>query len=128
MEHRHPAGFWIEPAIDAILPGEPQHALVINTRRVEVGVPPLLGQRKELHRACRGIDPRDRVLPAFGDPGGTVGRAFRYSSSVSSPTVLWIFPALAFRQRICRDLAACLEPPCHRDKYYENGLPHCSRP
>src|SRR3984893_6935671 len=75
IEHRHPAGFGIEPALDAILPGEPQHALAIETRRVEVGVPPLLEQRKELRCARRGIDPRDRVLPAFGDPGGPVRSA-----------------------------------------------------
>ena len=38
----HRARLGIEPAIDAVLPGEPQHALAIKARRVEVGVAPLL--------------------------------------------------------------------------------------
>src|SRR5262249_22488873 len=41
--HRHRTRFGIEPAIDPVLPGEPENALTIKARRVEVGVPPLLG-------------------------------------------------------------------------------------
>ena len=74
VEYRQSARFGIEPTIDAVLPGEPEHALAIKARGVEVGVAPFLGQGEELDCTGRGIDPGDRVLPTFGDPGGTVGR------------------------------------------------------
>jgi hypothetical protein len=48
--------------------------LAIKTRGVEVGVAPFLGQGEELDCTGRAIDPGDRVLPTFNDPGGTVGR------------------------------------------------------
>src|ERR1700732_2032815 len=63
VEYRHRACFGIEPTIDAVLPGEPEHALAIKARGVEVGVAPFLGQREELDCTGRGIDPGDRVLP-----------------------------------------------------------------
>src|SRR5208337_2118077 len=72
IEHRHCACFGIESTIDTVLPGEPEHALAIEGCNVEINVAPLLGEREELHRTSRGIDPGDRVLSAFGDPGGTV--------------------------------------------------------
>jgi len=65
VEYRHSACFGIEPTIDAVLPGEPEHALAIKARGVEVGVAPFLGQREELHRTGDGIDLGDRVLPTF---------------------------------------------------------------
>ena len=68
------AHFGIGPTIDAVLPGEPEHALAIKARGVKVGVAPFLRQGEELDCTGRGIDPGDRVLPTFGDPGGTVGR------------------------------------------------------
>src|SRR5215472_71327 len=43
VEHRHCARFGVEPAIDSVLPGEPEHALAIKSCRVEVCVAPLLG-------------------------------------------------------------------------------------
>src|SRR5215472_14260405 len=41
--HRHGARFGIEAAVDAVLSGEPEHALAIKSCRIEVGVAPLLG-------------------------------------------------------------------------------------
>jgi hypothetical protein len=40
---------------------------------VQVRGAALLGQRKKLDGAGRGIHPRDRVLSAFSHPGGAVG-------------------------------------------------------
>jgi hypothetical protein len=40
---------------------------------VQVRGAALLGQRKKLDGAGRGLHPRDRVLSAFSDPGGAVG-------------------------------------------------------
>src|SRR5207302_9776395 len=46
IEHRHRARFWIEAAINPILPCEPEDALAIEGGRVKVRVAPLLGQRE----------------------------------------------------------------------------------
>ena len=67
------AGRRIDAAIDAVLPGEPEDALAVEGRGVEVGVREIRRQREQLHRLGRRIDARDGVLPALGDPGGAVG-------------------------------------------------------
>src|SRR5580704_2256202 len=73
IEYRHRARFGIEPATDAILPGEPEHLPAVKGGCVEVSVAPVLGEWEQLDRAGRRIDAGDRILSAFGDPGGTVG-------------------------------------------------------
>src|SRR5581483_11693215 len=62
-----------DAAVDAVLPGEPQHALAVEGRGVEVGVGEILGQRIELDRLGGRVDAGDGVLSAVGDPGGAVG-------------------------------------------------------
>src|SRR5215472_345905 len=69
----HGARFGIKTAKDSTLPGEPEYTLMIEGGCVQVCGAALLGQRKKLDGAGRGIHPRDCVLPAFGDPGGAVG-------------------------------------------------------
>ena len=54
VEHRHRAGFGIESAIDAVLPGKPDHALAIKGCSVEVGVAPPLEARQEINAQFGG--------------------------------------------------------------------------
>ena len=67
------AGRRIDAAIDAVLPGEPEDALAIEGRGVEIGVGKIRLERGQLHRPVGGIHWRDRVLSALGDPGGAIG-------------------------------------------------------
>jgi hypothetical protein len=52
---------------------EPQNALAIEGRGVEIGAGEFLRQRKKLHCLGGWIESRDGVLPAVGDPCGTIG-------------------------------------------------------
>ena len=72
IENRHRARLGIEPPVDAVLPREPDHALAIENRRVQVCVAPLLGKREEFCPVCCGVNSDDCVLPAFCDPSGAV--------------------------------------------------------
>src|SRR5205085_3896947 len=63
------AGSRIDAAVDAALAGEPERAVLVEGRGVEVRVLKTLRQREQLHLARLRIDARDRVLPAFGNPG-----------------------------------------------------------
>src|SRR5262249_34381141 len=63
----------VDAAVNAALPGEPERALLVEGRGVEVGALETLRQREQLHRLASRIEARDRVLPAFGDPGRAVG-------------------------------------------------------
>src|SRR5215813_13145581 len=73
VEHGHCGRFRLEPTIDAILAGEPERALAIESGGVEVGAAALLRQREYLDLARIGIDADDRVLAAIGHPGSTIG-------------------------------------------------------
>src|SRR6185295_3112780 len=73
LEHFHLAVARVEPAVDAALAGKPVHALLVEDRRVEVGVAAVRGQRPALHGAGLRIDAHDRVLPAVGEEGRAVG-------------------------------------------------------
>ena len=72
IEDRHRARLGIEPPVDAVLPREPDHALAIENRRVQICAAPLLGKREEFRPVCRGVDSDDCVLSAFCDPSGAV--------------------------------------------------------
>src|SRR6476646_4772439 len=62
----------VEAAVYAGLAGEPDHARLVHDGRVEIGVGELLRQREELHLMGLEVDARDRVVAAFGEPGGAV--------------------------------------------------------
>ena len=51
-----------------VLPGEPQHALLVEGRRVQIYVGKFAGQREQFYGMSLRIDARNRVLAAFGDP------------------------------------------------------------
>ena len=69
----HIACHRIEPAINAILSREPDAALAVESRGVEIGVRHALsGQRPYLDLLCRGIDAHNGILAAVGEPGGAV--------------------------------------------------------
>ena len=63
----------IDAAVDARLAREPDPALPIEGRRVEVRVSGCRRQRPALHGASVRIDAHDRVLAAVGDPRRAVG-------------------------------------------------------
>src|SRR5215469_2481950 len=67
VEHRHHPRSGIEPAIDAVLPGEPKHVLSIKAGRVKVGLAPSHGAP---HRAPARSDPTCRS----SDRGGRACR------------------------------------------------------
>ena len=69
---RHLSGRGIERSVDAILPGEPQDAVLAERGGVEVGAVGGIGQGIGLHLQGGGIDPDDGVEPAVGHPGGAV--------------------------------------------------------
>src|SRR5258706_16460290 len=54
--------------MNAGLSGEPQNALLIERRCIEVSVGEVPRQREQLDLARHRIDARDRVLSALGDP------------------------------------------------------------
>src|SRR5260370_9043572 len=54
--------------MNAGLSGEPENALLIERRRIEVSVGELPRQREQLDLASRRIDASDRILPTLGDP------------------------------------------------------------
>src|SRR3546814_3682322 len=59
-------------AVDAVLAGEPELAVAVVGRGVEVGVAALAGQGIALDGMSLRIDADDRVEPAVGDPWRTV--------------------------------------------------------
>src|SRR5262249_59350280 len=73
LAHLDLAGRGIGAAVDAVIAGEPYLALVVESERVEVDAGKLLGQREQLDVLGLGVDARDGVLPAFGQPGIAVG-------------------------------------------------------
>src|SRR5262245_47246490 len=69
----HIACHRIEPAINAVLSREPDAALTVESRGIEIGIRHALdGQRPYLDRLCRGIDPHNGILAAVGEPGGAI--------------------------------------------------------
>src|SRR5262249_60901513 len=58
----------IEPTVHSGLAGEPELAVAVERRGVEIGIGELAWERKQLDLARRRVDARDRVLPALGDP------------------------------------------------------------
>ena len=68
IEYAHVAACRIELAVDAALPREPEMAALIEDRRVQIRVAPVLGQGKAPDRECLRIDAHDRVQPAVRDP------------------------------------------------------------
>src|ERR1051325_8319277 len=76
FEYLHVAGLRIEAAIDAALPGEPEHALQIEGGGVEVGVARVVGQLPHLDLLRIGTTARvhshDGILPAVGEPHSTI--------------------------------------------------------
>src|SRR5262249_55406727 len=62
----------IEAADDAVLAGEPEDALLVEDRRVEVGGGGAAIQLPDLHLVVLGVDAGDGVLAAFRDPGCAV--------------------------------------------------------
>src|SRR5262249_30462723 len=73
LPHLHLLALGIEAADDAALTGEPQHALLVEHRRVEVGVGRAAVQLPDLHAVILAVDAGDGVLATFGHPGRTVG-------------------------------------------------------
>src|SRR5262249_11863111 len=68
-----PAGSGIGAPVDPALAGEPYDAVLVEGQRVEVGAGKFLRQREQLDLFALGVDPRDGVLPAFGQPGIAIG-------------------------------------------------------
>src|SRR3546814_7004866 len=62
----------MDSAVDAVLAGEPELAVAVEGRGVEVGVAALAGQGIALDGMSLRIDADDRVEPAVGDPWRTV--------------------------------------------------------
>jgi hypothetical protein len=73
VEDLNPSTGRIQPAVDAGLAGEPEDAVPIERRRVQVGVPPVRRQREDLDASRSGVDADDRVQPTVGDPRRPVG-------------------------------------------------------
>src|SRR6266545_4010378 len=69
----HGAALRIEPAVDAVLPGEPDAPALVEGQGVEVHVAARFGQRPALYFAGPRIDAHDGVRPAFRDPRRAVG-------------------------------------------------------
>ena len=72
IEDLHRAGRRIEPAEDAGLAREPEDAVGIEDRGVQVRAGPVAGEREGRDLVGVGIDPDDRVQAAVGDPGVAV--------------------------------------------------------
>src|SRR5688500_6608912 len=70
--HRHRAGLGIERSVDAVLPGEPQDAVLAEARRVEVGGVVRVGQGIGLHVEGGWIHPHDGIEAAIRYPRRTV--------------------------------------------------------
>jgi hypothetical protein len=68
----HLANVRAKPAVDAILPGEPEHAFAVEDGRVEVGVPAPNRQRENDDLARPGIDTYDGIKTTIGDPRGAI--------------------------------------------------------
>src|SRR3546814_14571742 len=62
----HLAGVGIDAAVDAVLAGEPELAVAVEGRGVEVGVAALAGQGIALDGMSLRIDADDSVEPAVG--------------------------------------------------------------
>jgi hypothetical protein len=62
-----------QDGIHAILPGEPQHAVTVEGRRVEIGIAPINGQWITLHFFRGRIDTYDGIQAAVGDPWRAIG-------------------------------------------------------
>src|SRR4029077_371587 len=65
----HLAGRRVHPTVNAVLTGVPERAFAVEYERIEIGVGKFLRQREQLDLFGPGIDPRDGVLPTFGQPG-----------------------------------------------------------
>src|SRR5439155_10576119 len=64
------AGGWVKPSVEAVLPGEPEHALVIERRGVQIRV--AAREPEDVHRLGGGVNADDRILPTVGHPGRVV--------------------------------------------------------
>src|SRR6478736_4615536 len=62
----------IDTSVDPVLTGKPENPFPIESRGVEIGVGKFLGKWKKLHSLGGRIETRNRVLPAFGNPGSAV--------------------------------------------------------
>src|SRR3546814_2741051 len=62
----------MDAAVDTVLAGEPELAVAVEGRGVEVGVAALAGQGIALDGMSLRIDADDRVETAVGDPWRTV--------------------------------------------------------
>src|SRR5262249_16646308 len=71
--HLHVAARGIEPTVVAALPGKPPPPALIESERVEVGVPGVGGQRPHFEGAARRVIADDGVLTPVGDPCRTIG-------------------------------------------------------
>src|SRR5262249_33169690 len=112
LEYFHVAGFRIEAPVDPALPGEPEHALQIERRGVEVGVARVLGQLPDLDLPCLGVHTHDGVLAAVGEPRGAVrarDHAVRRGARAQGNEIE--FPALGIEDA---ELAAALHRDPHR--------------
>src|SRR5215470_3577555 len=83
--------------MNASLSSEPQDALLIECRCIEIGVAELPRQREQLDLARRRIDASDRILAALGDPWRAIrsnddamGRGARPERNVLVLAGLWI--------------------------------------
>ena len=73
IEDRHRSALRIEAAEDSLLTREPEQAVPVKGRSIEVGVGAISRQREPLHFVRHGIHADDRVQAAVGDPGRAVG-------------------------------------------------------
>src|SRR5829696_7182471 len=68
LEHLHVAGPRVETAINAVLPGEPMDAVLVESSCIQVRVPGVLRQLPDLDLLGFRIEPHNRVLATVGDP------------------------------------------------------------
>ena len=72
FENSNLARFWVELSIEAGKTGEPKHLVAVERRRVEIGVIGCRGQAKQRDLGIGGVDARNGVLTAVGDPGRAI--------------------------------------------------------
>src|SRR5574341_120679 len=73
VEHVNAPCLWIKTAVHAALSGEPEDAVPVKGRGIEVRISAAFGQGKDPDRIGRGIDADDGVLPAVRHPCRLVG-------------------------------------------------------
>ena len=73
IEDIHLASAWVQPTVDTILPGKPQHPIIVEGGGVQVCSRAIRWQRKDGHLESFWGDAHDGVQPAVGDPRCPVG-------------------------------------------------------